>query len=87
MIYAVLIKPSALKEISRLPDEIRNRAIQIIGNLKSKPRPTGCIKLRSQENRWRIRISNYRILYEVEDESMTVRVFRVTHRKEVYKER
>jgi len=52
--------------------------------LKDEPRPIGVQKLSAQEG-YRIRSGNYRILYEINDESETVFIFRIKHRKEAYK--
>ncbi|HCN23397.1 MAG TPA: type II toxin-antitoxin system mRNA interferase toxin, RelE/StbE family, partial [Arthrobacter bacterium] len=47
--------------------------------------PVGCKKLVGEQNAWRVRIADYRILYEIHDEFLTVIVVRVAHRREVYK--
>jgi mRNA interferase RelE/StbE len=52
--------------------------------LKENPRPVGCKKLTNQEG-YRIRIGNYRILYTIEDENKIVMIYRVGHRRDVYR--
>jgi mRNA interferase RelE/StbE len=52
--------------------------------LENEPRPTGCINLKDK-NGYRIRIGNYRILYEIDDLGKVVSVFKIAHRKEAYR--
>jgi len=59
--------------------------IEAIMALKENPWPHGAIKLKGSTNSYRIRIGNYRIIYEIHDKILTVFVFDVDHRKQVYK--
>jgi len=82
--YKINIKPSALKNLDSLPDkEVKKISIRLM-QLKDDPRPIGVQKLSAQEG-YRIRSGNYRIIYEINDESETVFIFRIKHRKEAYK--
>ena len=84
MAYKINIKPLAIKDLDFLPDkEVRKISLHLI-QLKDNPRPIGVQKLSAQEG-YRIRSGNYRILYEIADESETVFVFRIKHRKDAYK--
>jgi mRNA interferase RelE/StbE len=56
-----------------------------IEKLADNPRPSGCKKLRGGANEWRIRIGDYRVVYTIEDNTKTVDVTRIAHRKEAYK--
>ena len=82
--YKIEIKKSAAKEIENLPSVVLKRVVSHIQELVNDPRPLGCKKL-SGDEKYRIRIGDYRILYEVEDEIVTVYVVKVAHRKEVYR--
>lgn len=82
--YRVVIKRSATKEIERLPVEARARVVDAIGALASEPRPRGCEKLSAQE-RYRIRVGDHRVVYSVADETVTVVVVKVGHRRDVYR--
>lgn len=82
--YKIEIKKSAAKEIENLPSAILKRVIAHIQELANEPRPIGCKKL-SGDEKYRIRVGDYRILYEIEDEVVTVYVVKVAHRKEVYR--
>jgi mRNA interferase RelE/StbE len=84
VVYKINIKPSALKDLDSLPDkEIKKISIRLM-QLRDEPRPIGVQKLSAQEG-YRIRSGNYRILYEINDESEIVFVYRIKHRKEAYK--
>jgi mRNA interferase RelE/StbE len=83
--YRVLLERSAEKDLSRLSSETRDRIITAIRSLSGNPRPSGCRKLAGTKNDWRIRVGDYRVVYEVTDEIRVVRVGRIRHRREVYR--
>jgi len=85
MKYSVEILPRALKELERIPDPFYRRIIGIVDGMKFEPRPSHTLKLKGHEYRWRIRVGDYRILYEIHDTIKSVIVFRVVHRKEAYR--
>lgn len=82
MNYTVEVLPRAIKELERTPEQFYQRIVKVIDDLEIEPRPKGTAKLKGYENRWRIRLGDYRILYEVNDTDRSVVVFRVAHRKE-----
>jgi mRNA interferase RelE/StbE len=82
--YKLLFKPSAVKEIETIPRKDRARILQRIQGLADNPRPQGCEKL-SGEERYRLRQGWYRIVYSVDDGARNVLVFKVAHRKDVYR--
>ena len=82
--YSVLIKPSAAKELERLPDKPRRQIAKKIGALADQQRPTGCEKL-TGEDLYRIRLGDYRVVYAIADAELTVLVIRVGNRREVYR--
>jgi len=85
--YSILIKPSAVKEIEAIPlKKDRRRIVERIGDLAENPRPPGCEKLSSQD-KYRLRQGRYRILYSIEDEDLLVYVVKVSHRKDVYRQK
>lgn len=53
--------------------------------MREEPRPRGCRKLRGGVNNYRIRIGEYRIVYDIDDDALTVLILRVRHRREVYR--
>jgi mRNA interferase RelE/StbE len=83
-VYKLLIKPSAVKELEAIPREDRRRTIRRIESLATDPWPPSCEKL-SGEDKYRVRQGDYRIIYLVSDESREVIVFKIGHRREVYR--
>jgi mRNA interferase RelE/StbE len=83
--YAVFISYAARKAIGRLPTPIRTRVDRAIVALGDNPRPHGCTKLVGTAQGWRIRVSDWRILYTIEDDRLVVLVVEVGHRGEVYR--
>ena len=83
MSYTVLILRRAQKELARLPSGVYERVRDAIRALGQNPRPAGCLKLTGREG-WRIRVGNYRVIYEVDDEQQSVTVLHVGHRRDVY---
>jgi mRNA interferase RelE/StbE len=83
MPYSVEIKPSALASLKRLPKGIAARISDKIEVLSKEPRPQGVEKLAGEENLYRIRMGDYRVVYQIQDKSWQVLVLRIGHRKEV----
>ena len=83
--FEVLLERSAERDLRRLSDPIHSRIIRAISALSKNPRPPGCRKLTGSENDWRIRVGDYRVIYEIADTDQIVRINRVRHRKEVYR--
>ncbi len=84
MNYKIQIKKQALKTLQRLPKNIVHRINEIIQELKINPRPFGVKKLIDEENLYRIRFGDYRIIYSIEDDVLTIEIIKIGHRKEVY---
>jgi mRNA interferase RelE/StbE len=83
--YRVFLERAAEKDLSRLSSEVHDRVITTIRGLAKNPRPAGCGKLAGSKHDWRIRVGDYRVVYEIADEIRIVRVNRVRHRREVYR--
>lgn len=83
--YRVFLERAAEKELGRLSTSVHDRVIAAIQRLAKNPRPTGCRKLAGTDNDWRIRVGDYRVIYEIEDDIEAVRINRVRHRREVYR--
>ena len=82
--YRVALTASAEKELHRLPANVVARIVPRLEGLASDPRPPGCKKLKGGDNEWRIRIGDYRAVYEIDDAAKTVDVTRIAHRRDVY---
>ena len=83
--YRVLLERAAERDLKRLASAIHDRVIAAIQGLANNPRPPGCRKLVGGKNDWRIRVGDYRVVYEIADVIRVVRVNRVRHRREVYR--
>ena len=84
--YRVLIKASAAKEIEALGTKAdRQRVVQRIQQLAAEPRPTGSEKLAGYVDRYRVRQGQYRVVYIVDDGQHEITIFKVAHRKDVYR--
>lgn len=83
--YRVLLERAAEKDLGRLSHGVHDRVIAAIQRLAKHPRPTGCRKLAGTDSDWRIRIGDYRVIYEIADYIRVVRVNRVRHRGKVYR--
>ena len=83
MSYRVSIRKQALKELQDLPVKESSKIVAAIDNLKEDPRPNGCKKLKGR-NGYRVRVGNYRIVYEIFDKTLVVDVIDIGDRKEIY---
>ncbi len=84
MSYEVVIERRAEKDLMKLDKQVVPRIYAAISGLADNPRPSGSRKLAGEENSWRIRVGDYRVVYEIEDKVRIVTVFRIAHRKDVY---
>lgn len=83
--YSVLLESRAERDLRRLPADIFRRVIEEIKSLAQEPRPSGCRKLAGSVSDYRVRVGDYRILYEVLDGTREVRIYRVRNRSEAYR--
>jgi len=81
--YSLLIEKTAQKELSKIPHPDRKKIITAIKGLENNPHPAGSKKLSGREA-WRMRIGNYRVIYEINDEKLIVLIVKVGHRQSVY---
>lgn len=84
MVYEVFIEKLAQKELLNIPRNDQERIIQVIHALSENPRPHNVRKLSGREA-WRVRVGKYRIIYEIDDDKLTVLIVLVGHRKEIYR--
>ena len=82
--YKILIKPSAVKELNKIPKKELSKITDKINSLSHDPRPSECEKLAAQ-NAYRIRQGSYRIIYTIEDDKLIILVIKVGHRRDVYR--
>ncbi|HZV36496.1 MAG TPA: type II toxin-antitoxin system RelE/ParE family toxin [Verrucomicrobiae bacterium] len=85
MPYQIQFSPQAQRQLRRLPQDHQTRIVSHIDALAENPRPHGCKKLRGEENFWRIRIGDYRVIYQIRDKIAVVIVLVIGHRREIYR--
>ncbi|MDO8643645.1 MAG: type II toxin-antitoxin system RelE/ParE family toxin [bacterium] len=84
MKYSVYILPNAERDCEGLPKNVYQLCRGKIIKLGVSPRPSGCKKLVGEDG-FRIRVGDYRILYRIDDANKKIFIYRVKHRKEVYR--
>jgi len=82
--YKILLKQSAVKELEDIPKKDIKKIIKRIQSLAQNPRPSGAKKL-SDRDRYRIRQGDYRIVYSIKDNEFTVCIYKIGHRREIYR--
>jgi mRNA interferase RelE/StbE len=83
--YQIEWKNSAYKELQKLPRQMIPKIVTEVGNLSNNPYPQGVKKLVGSEHSYRIRIGDYRVIYEIIENKLIIEIIRVRHRKDVYK--
>jgi mRNA interferase RelE/StbE len=83
--YSVTFARPARKELERLNSPLVGRLVRKIEELSTEPRPFGCRKLAGEENLWRVRVGDYRIVYSIYDNERIVDIVRIRHRSEAYR--
>lgn len=81
----VAFHPDTLKQLQRLPRDVFEAALQVIIALSKQPRPAGAKKLVGSRQDWRVRIGQYRIVYEIDDAESLVTIYTVATRSDAYR--
>ena len=84
-IYSISLKSSAAKELKKLPLELQQRTAKAIQKLTENPRLSGVVKLKGNDNLYRYRVGEYRIIYDIDDSMQKVTITRIRHRSDVYR--
>jgi mRNA interferase RelE/StbE len=82
--YEVRFHPSAARELEELDPRMRRRVERAVDRLAREPRE-GAIKLRGADDLWRLRLGDYRVVYQIRDAILLVLVIRIRHRREAYR--
>ena len=84
--YKILIKTSAGKELAEVGSKAdREKLVARVQGLAANPRPHGSEKLAGYADRYRVRQGNYRVIYLIDDEASVVTIYKIGHRKDVYR--
>jgi mRNA interferase RelE/StbE len=85
MAYAIQFKPAALRQLEKLPRDFQKRIASKIQALRHDPFPSGCKKLFGEPDTWRVRVGDYRVIYQVHRSVLLILVINIGHRREVYR--
>lgn len=83
--YTITFARSAEKELGALNAKLVSRIFSKIEKLSTEPRPSTCVKLTGENNLWRTRIKDYRVIYKIDDRQKSVDTISVRHRRDVYR--
>jgi len=82
--YELRFRPAALRQLRKLDSQIARRIKSTTETLRTEPRPPGVKALTGQRGWLRIRVGDYRIVYEVRDSELVVLVIQIGHRSQIY---
>lgn len=85
MAYQISYVASAAKVLRKLDRQTARRILEAINRLADDPRPPGCIMLQGGDGELRIRIGDYRVVYDIVDDELVILILRVGHRREIYR--
>jgi mRNA interferase RelE/StbE len=85
MPYILGLETAASRDFTKLERSLRARISEAMDGLTSNPRPHGCKKMVGTKRRYRVRIGDYRIIYEIYDESQRVVIKMIRHRGDAYR--
>jgi mRNA interferase RelE/StbE len=83
--YELRFRPAAAKILRKLPRDVAKRIKTATEALQDDPRPTGATALQGQQGLLRVRVGDYRVVYDVNDDELVVLVIHLGHRREVYR--
>ena len=83
--YRVVLAPAAERQFAKLSHQAREMIAAVLVALADNPRPPGCVKLAGAEDLWRIRVRQYRVIYQILDGELIVVVVKIGDRKDVYR--
>ena len=83
--YRVVLTPAAERQIAKLPRQAREMVAAAFVALGTNPRPTGCVKLAGSDDLWRIRVRQFRAIYQILDAELIVTIVKVGDRQDVYR--
>jgi len=87
MSYQIIVPKPVQKQLNNILTNERDRILSAIRMLAEVPRPLGVKKLKISEDTYRIRIGDYRVIYEIQDQDLIILLLSVGHRKDVYRSR
>jgi mRNA interferase RelE/StbE len=83
--YRIDIAPGAQRQLRKLDPQARRRIQAAIELLAEEPRPPAAKMLVNSDGAWRVRVGDYRVIYDIEDDRLVVLVLAAGHRREIYR--
>jgi mRNA interferase RelE/StbE len=83
--YEVVVAPAADRQLRKLPTNVQRRIVSAAEQLSVNPRPPGVKKLEGGDELYRIRVGDYRIIYQIAEQQVLVLILRIAHRKDAYR--
>lgn len=84
MAYQMIIPNAVQKQIKKLPKDIQDDILDCLIKLQINPQPSGYLKMKNTEG-YRIRMGDYRILYDIDDQAQKIKLRKIGHRRDIYK--
>jgi len=85
MAYTIQFKPAAMRQFEKLPRDVQKRVARRVEALGGDPFPSGCKRLAGSPDVWRVRVGDYRVVYQVQGEGLLILVLKIGHRREVHR--
>lgn len=83
--YTIELAPKAERALKKIAKDLQRRIIRALLSLEKEPRPKGVKKLSGELDLWRIRVGDHRMVYQIQDEVLTVLVVKIGHRRDIYR--
>jgi mRNA interferase RelE/StbE len=83
--YRIEVSATAERQLKKIRREDKVRILRAVSALASEPRPDGCKKMSGYDDIYRIRIGNYRVIYEIDGKRIIIVILKIGHRREVYR--
>jgi mRNA interferase RelE/StbE len=83
--YRIEVSGTAERQLKKIRREDKVRILRAISLLADEPRPSGCKKMSGYDDIYRIRIGNYRVIYEIDGKQVIIVILKIGHRRDVYR--
>lgn len=83
--FKIELSATARRQLKRMDRKTARRIIAKIESLSTNPRPAGYIQIKSSDQRFRVRVGDYRIIYKIIDDALVILVVEIGHRSEIYR--
>ncbi len=85
MSYQVNLPKTVQKQLNALPQELKQRILKALVHLQEEPKPANSLQMKGGQG-FRLRIGDYRVLYDIDDSSQIINLRRIGHRREIYRD-